>query len=141
MMKSLRFMLGLVALGIVFGSMSMVAAQQRPIVGGYKTAAVDDPEVVAAAEFAVGEQGRKLKSTVRLISVEHAERQVVAGMNYRLCLKVEIEGEGDEAEAKDVKVTVFRSLKQEYSLKTWEEADCGEDASTRAIIQRRKHLA
>lgn len=129
-------MLGLLALGIVFGSVMMVGAQQRPpIVGGYKPVAVDDPEVVAAAEFAVSERGRKLDSAVKLISVEQAERQTVAGVNYRLCLKVEIEDKDNNVDVtQEVRAVIFRSLKKEYSLKSWEEEDCGEDESSRLLI-------
>ncbi|HEX8492501.1 MAG TPA: cystatin domain-containing protein [Pyrinomonadaceae bacterium] len=130
MKKSLRVMFVLIALGVAFGSVFVGVAQQQraPIVGGYKEIATDAPEVVSAAEFAVGEQGRKVDSTIKLISVEGAERQTVAGVNYRLCLKVEIEDKTNNVDVtQDVKVVVFRSLKKEYSLKSWEEEGCGED--------------
>jgi hypothetical protein len=84
--------------------------------------------VAAAAEFAVKEQGRKQENKINLLSVERAERQVVAGTNYRMCLKVEIEDEEQNVDAtQEVKVVVFRSLKNEYSLKSWDEADCSDN--------------
>ena len=50
----------------------------------------------------------------------------MAGTNFRLCLKVKAADEDDAGvEPQDVKVVVFRSLKNEYSLKSWEEGDCG----------------
>lgn len=122
MRKSLRVLTVLVALGIAFGCVIAGLAQTRPIVGGYKVVATDDAEVVAAAEFAVGEQAKQQESTIELRSIEQAEQQVVAGMNYRLCLRVGIDGDSED---KDVKVVVFKSLKKEYSLKSWEDADCG----------------
>ncbi|MDX6696428.1 MAG: hypothetical protein QOF02_4031 [Blastocatellia bacterium] len=136
-------MLGLVALSIAFGSLTIVGAQQRPpIVGGYKAVEADNLEVVAAAEFAVGAQEKKLESEVKLVSVEHAERQVVAGMNYRLCLKVEIEDKENNTEVRqEVKVVIFRSLKNEYSLKSWEEEECGESESTSALVDWLKYPA
>jgi hypothetical protein len=84
--------------------------------------------VQAAAEFAVSEQKKKQDdSPLSLVSIEHAERQVVAGTNYRLCLKVKQADETDAGEdAQDVKVVVFKNLKQEYSLKSWDEENCSE---------------
>jgi hypothetical protein len=127
MKKSLRVVTVLVALSVAFGCVVVGLAQTRPIVGGYKVVATDNPEVVSAAEFAVGAQGEKDNTTIKLVSVEHAEQQVVAGMNYRLCLKVEVAG-GEDEDADDVsmevKVVVFRSLKKEYSLKSWEQEEC-----------------
>jgi hypothetical protein len=130
MKKGLRFGLVIIALGLAFGSViaGMAQQQQRPIVGGFKQVAADDPEVVSAAGFAVKEQGRKEGNTVKLISVEKAERQTVAGANYRMCLQVEIKDETNNViVTQGAKVLVFRGLKKEYSLRSWEEADCSED--------------
>ena len=127
MKKGFRIATVLVALGAIFGSVILALAQGRPIVGGYKEVATDDAEVVAAAEFAVGAQGEQQNATIKLVSVEHAERQVVAGTNYRLCLKVEVSSEDEGADTtQEAKVVVFRSLKKEYSLKSWEEEQCSE---------------
>ncbi len=123
MKTSLRLVTALFVLSIAFGSVIVGLAQNRPIVGGYKETPTDDPEVKGAAEFAVGAQGEKESITITLRSIEHAERQVVAGMNYRLCLRV---GKGDDAEDVDVKVVVFRSLKKDYQLKSWDEETCSE---------------
>jgi hypothetical protein len=126
MKKSLQIVIVLVALGVAFGCAIVSLGQGRPIVGGYKEVATDDPEVQAAAEFAVSEQKKTHDDApLSLVSIEHAERQVVAGMNYRLCLKVKA-GDEDDAEPQAVKVVVFKSLKQEYSLKSWDEEDCSE---------------
>jgi hypothetical protein len=128
MKKSLQVVIVLVALGVAFGCAIISLGQGRPIVGGYKEVATDDPEVQEAAEFAVNEQKKKEDdSALSLVSIEHAERQVVAGMNYRLCLKVKAADEDDAgAEPQDVKVVVFKSLKKEYSLKSWDEEKCSE---------------
>lgn len=130
MKKSLRLGLILIAVGVVFGSVIAGMAQQQrpPIVGGYKAIATDAPEVVSAARFAVSERERKEGSAVKLISVEGAERQTVAGANYRLCLKVEITDEANNVDVtQGVKVIVFRSLKKEYVLRSWIEEECSED--------------
>jgi hypothetical protein len=131
MKKSLQVVIVLVALSIAFGCTIVGLGQGRPIVGGYKVVATDDPDVQAAAEFAISEQKKKQgDDPLSLVSIEHAERQVVAGTNFRLCLKVKAADEDDAGEeSQDVKVVVFRNLKNEYSLKSWEEASCDENKS------------
>jgi ABC-type Na+ efflux pump permease subunit len=117
--KSLQVLIALVALIVVLSGVHVVAAQIRT--GGYKEVANDNQEVVAAADFAVNEQGQKQEVSITLVSIEHAEQQVVAGINYRLCLKVEIDGETQE-----VKAVVYRNLQKEYSLTSWEQENCSE---------------
>ena len=127
MKKSSQIMTFFVALSIVFSCVVVGLAQNRgPMVGGYKPVATDDAGVLEAAEQAVSLQGEKEGVSLRLVSVERAERQVVAGQNYRLCLKVVIDEEEDSEETQDVKVQVFRSLKNEYQLKSWEVDECSE---------------
>jgi hypothetical protein len=106
---------------------SLLASAQgkRPILGGYNEAAVDNAEVIEAAEFAVEEQGRKQEMTVTLVSIERAETQVVAGKNFRLCLKVKLSTEGEDEETEQmVKVVVNRNLQKVYSLTSWAEEEC-----------------
>ena len=125
MIKSLRLAAALVALGVVCVCVVVGAARQR--VGGYKEVATDDPEVVTAAKFAVGAEGEKQKANIKLVSVEHAESQVVAGINYRLCLKVQAGDSDDDADStQKVKAVVYKNLQRQYSLTSWEEAECGE---------------
>jgi aspartic proteinase inhibitor len=124
MKKSLRVATVLLGLGLALGCISSVAAQRR--LGGYRDVSKDDAEVQAAAEFAVKHQGEKEERTIRLVSVEHAEVQVVAGINYRLCLKVEFhDTDKDEDVTKTVRAVVYRNLQKEYSLTSWEDEDCG----------------
>jgi hypothetical protein len=131
MKKSLQFLSVLVALGITFGWATVGLGQERvPLVGGYSEAATDDSEVVAAAKFAIRAQKRKQGGPLSLVSIKRAERQVVAGMNYRLCLKVKaaaVTNAGEETQ--DIQVVIFQSLKNKYSLKSWEKADCGAGSS------------
>jgi hypothetical protein len=110
----------LVAFGVTFGASHAGAVGQGHVVGGFKPVAADDPEVTAAARFAVAAEGQKDNATITLTSVVAAERQTVAGANYRLCLEVEVEGA-----AQNVRAVVFKSLQKQYQLKSWEEADCG----------------
>jgi predicted neuraminidase len=56
----------------------------QPIVGGFSPVLLTDADALAAAKFAVAKQDAKLTFQ----AIEKAERQVVAGMNYRLTLRV-----------------------------------------------------
>ena len=127
---SLRGVIILIALSFILGSVAVVVAQRT---GGYKEIAKDDAEALAAAEFAVKEQGEKHEMTYKLVSVEHAEQQVVAGINYRLCLKVGHRKEGDDEDTVEfVRVVVYRNLQKAYSLTSWVQENCGEDAGQTA---------
>jgi hypothetical protein len=126
MKNSSRSVIVLLVLSIMLGSFAVGLAQRT---GGYKEVATDDEQVMAAAEFAVTEQGKKQEMTYNLVSVEHAEQQVVAGINYRLCLKVGYHKEDDDADTTEfVRVVVYRNLQRAYSLTSWTKEDCGTDA-------------
>jgi len=96
-----------------------VLAQPAQIAGGYSEASKTDPEVLSAARFAIKQERRKLGRHLSLISIERAEVQVVAGLNYRLCLKLKIKGKTQEATA-----VVYKNLKQKYSLSSWDAGGC-----------------
>ena len=117
------------ALGVVFGAAAAVGARrQGPKVGGYREVATDAPEVVSAAKFAVAAQARKKETEIKLVSVEAAERQTVAGVNYKLCLKVEEADAQNNVEVTEtVRAVVFRSLQNAYTLRSWEAEDCAEE--------------
>lgn len=73
--------------------------------GGYAKTSVTDKEVVAAAAFAIKAQQKALQEKkqpdlprLELLKILHAEQQVVAGLNYRLKLKVTLDGEEKLAE-------------------------------------------
>lgn len=120
-----RVVIIFVALSVLFGSVVVGLAQRT---GGYKEMAKDDAEAAAAAEFAVTEQGKKQEMTYKLVSVEHAEQQVVAGINYRLCLKVGYRKQDDDVDTTEfVRVVVYRNLQRAYSLTSWTQEDCGSD--------------
>lgn len=91
-----------------------------PIAGGYVEASTSDREVVSAANFAVGRKRRKQGGRLTLVSIERAETQVVAGVNYRLCLRVRRRGRTQE-----VATVVYRDLRRRYSLTSWGRGRCG----------------
>lgn len=95
-------------------------AQEPPLAGGYQERPVTDRGVVAAANFAVREQGRREGTPVSLLSVKRAETQVVAGLNYRLLLSVRVRGE-----VRDARAVVYQNLGRTYSLSSWQDAGEG----------------
>lgn len=118
-------MFALCLCAIVLGCASAALAQK---VGGYKEISKTDAGAAAAADFAVKAQAKKAGGTSQLVAIERAESQVVAGMNYRLCLKVTTSGEGSEADATELfKVVVYRNLKNVFSLTSWVREECAED--------------
>ena len=121
MKKSLQRLIMVVLVTVVFSCANSVMAQRA---GDYKEVSTKDAEVVAAANFAVGEKGRKEGNSISLVSIERAETQVVAGTNYRLCLRVKINDE-----TKDVKAVVYRNLSKAHLLTDWEEASCSKSKS------------
>ena len=123
MKKNLRLFLMFAAFGIVFASSTAVFSQIKT--GGYKAIAVDDDGVKTAANFAVEKKSEEQEVTISLESIEKAESQTVAGINYRLCLKVSsTNADGEKSESISIQVVVFRNLQNEYSLKSWVDEDC-----------------
>lgn len=81
-----------------------VDSTPHPMPGAYAPASVTDPNVQAAARFALNaEQEALLKAgesaTLELVDIVGAEQQVVAGVNYRLRLRVRRNGQAQDAEA------------------------------------------
>jgi hypothetical protein len=79
---------------------------QESVPGGYVKVSVASKEVVAAAAFAVKAEAKALPENkggrppkLKLVKILGAEEQVVAGMNFRLKLKVKLNGEAKTAQA------------------------------------------
>ena len=124
-----RRYLSIILLLLAFGLSGIATSAQRT--GGYREIDKSDEGAATAAAFAVKAESEKKEMTYKLISVEHAETQTVAGINYRLCLKVGYHKQDDDVDATEfVRVVVFRSLQNQYSLTSWTEENCGEDSGT-----------
>ncbi|HZH34695.1 MAG TPA: cystatin domain-containing protein [Pyrinomonadaceae bacterium] len=106
---------------VLIGQASLCLAQAGRAVGGFREADKTDKMVVGAANFAVKTKARE-DASLKLISILRAERQIVAGSNYQLCLAVASNGGREQAKA-----TVFLSLQNVYSLKNWTIENCAED--------------
>ncbi len=111
-LTSILSILCLTALGRTFDAFA-----QHP--GGYHLLSNDDPETVSATKFAVGEKGRTFGKTIVLTSIVHAQRQLVSGVNYKLCLKVRVDGTSKRSEA-----LVYRNPQKQYSLTSWTWGQC-----------------
>ena len=123
MKKSLQVLMVLIALGIIFGCATVGLAQRA---GGWKKAETNDADVQAAAEFAVSAQKEKQDGPLSLVSIKGAEKQTVAGINYKLCLEVKAADETDAGvESQSVQAVVYQNLQREYRLTSWEVAECG----------------
>jgi Aspartic acid proteinase inhibitor len=107
------------AVGIVF-----LGSALAQIAGGYAKANVKDPQVMAAAKFAVDTQNTKLKRTGShahtLLEISKAQIQVVAGINFRVCINTKLGTSIRSAEA-----VVYQNLQQKMILSSWAWKKCG----------------
>ena len=101
---------------IVFGT-AETHAQTSPQTGAYAKVEKSDVDVKAAVDFAVKEKGENF----RVVKIKKAERQVVAGMNFRVKMKV-AEKTGDKESKYTVTAVIYRDLEGNYSLTSWEKA-------------------
>ena len=112
----MKFKTQLLLLALATGATIHFASAQTPpaapMVGNYRAALKTDPEVKTAAQFALKTQKSGIK--LSLISVEQAEKQLVAGMNYRITLKLKSSGK-----IRFAKAVVYRDLGGKYSLTSW----------------------
>jgi len=103
-----------------FSGVSCAAkTRQGQLAGAYSETSNDNPDAVAAARVAIQKERQKLHSRISLVSIKRAEVQVVAGLNYRLCMTVKVKGK-----TRDVTAVVYKNLKQKYSLTSWTADDC-----------------
>ena len=126
MKQNLRFNLVLAALSVIFACAGLSFAQtEGPITGAYGTIDVKDPDVIAAAKYAVKKQAKKQGGKIKYMSINKAETQVVAGLNYRLCINIEVRAKGKKTYTPMfVQAVVYKDLKQKFSLTSWTEYGC-----------------
>lgn len=105
----------------IFASDSRVSAQDD-IAGGYGDASVRDKDVRKAATFAVNQQSKRVRPNYKLINIRKAEIQVVAGLNYRICMNVR----DNRRRVSTVTAVVYKSLQDRWSLTRWRAGGCRE---------------
>ncbi len=94
-------------ISILFLAFCIVAGPaQESMPGGFSKASVSNKEVVNAAAFAIKAQEKAMHDPkspqagkLELVKIVEARQQVVAGVNYRLKLKVKVDGKEKQAEA------------------------------------------
>ena len=89
-------------------------SMSNPVPGGWSPVAADDAKVKAAAQRAVALQAAIEQSELKLVSIDDAQRQVVAGINYKLRLSVMRGQQQWQASA-----TVWGKLDGSYELTAW----------------------
>jgi hypothetical protein len=126
-MKRSLTLIAILFVALLVFTWCIVSAQRT---GGYREIDKADEGAATAAEFAVKAESEKKEMSFKLVSIEHAETQTVAGINYRLCLKVGYHKADDDAETTEsVRVVVYRNLQNQYSLTSWTEENCGDDSN------------
>src|ERR1035437_7028597 len=90
-----------IILGIAFLAVLSPATQAEPMPGGFSDVPTTNAWVTDAAKFAVEAQAKAAdpKGKPTLVEIVSARQQVVAGMNYRIVVKVKVGGSVRQAEA------------------------------------------
>jgi len=101
------------AAGMASGALG--AAPAPPMPGAYQLATSIGPDERAAATVAIRERALQERKALRLVAIERVDRQVVAGLNFRLRLRVELGGQLRTAEA-----VVYRNLQGQHQLTSWQ---------------------
>ena len=129
MKTNLKMAVALAALTILAGAADLTMAQ---MVGGYRKVEVTDQYARAAAEAAVHQRMDKTGAAIELLSLVQAERQTVQGANYRLCMEIDTEGDGENT-VTHVKALVYMDLKKNYKLTGWTpNSDCAKPGASTA---------
>lgn len=125
-MKRSLTLIAILSVALFVFTWALASAQRT---GGYREIDKADEGASTAAEFAVKAESEKKEITYKLVSIEHAETQTVAGINYRLCLKIGYHKQDDDMDTTEfVRVVVYRNLQNQYSLTSWTEENCGDDS-------------
>ena len=115
-----KMKINLILAAAIFAATFGAAVCPAQVVGNYREASKTDKAVVRAANFAVGARGKAQQNRLlELIAVERAEKQVVAGANYRLCLTVKANAGSEQATA-----IVYQNPQNQYELIDWTKGNC-----------------
>lgn len=110
------------AVALVLGAYASATRVSAQMAGAYADTSTSSKEVRRAAKFAVDQRTLKTGSKVKLVAIVKAEHQVVAGMNYRMVLRV-ADKRGRHRTATAV---VYQDLKNKLSLTKWKTGEHGE---------------
>lgn len=121
-MKKNLFKLMVAAACLVIAFAVAAAAQDNePFTGGYGKISVKSAEARKAAATAIAQHARSHpKDKVSLVKILKAEQQVVAGMNYRVCLSV-MDRHGLR---RTVTAVVYYPIRKKPKLTDWLRGGC-----------------
>ena len=106
----------------IFGAVAVEARVSAQIAGGYSSLSVKSKDARDAAAFAIKTQSATSSKKIVLVKILKAEKQVVAGLNYRICLLVR-ESKG---RSKSITAVVYQDLSNVLSLTDWKGGGCTE---------------
>jgi hypothetical protein len=110
---------------LVFAGLAIQASAQQPMmVGGYADASIKDKEIRRAAAVAIRALSKSEHHSVTLVKINKAEKQVVSGMNYRVCMDVR-EG-GRRNRARTITAVVYEPIRKPMRLTNSQEGGCKE---------------
>jgi hypothetical protein len=113
-----KFLLAAVFVSALVFSFGIFRAGAQDV-GAYSKAETDDSEVATAANFAMKAREKTLRktdkdATVALLEILSASKQVVAGVNYKMLLKVSV-----NYKDQIVEIVVWKKLSDDYELSSW----------------------
>lgn len=107
----------------VYAGATHVAAQDGQIAGGYGDASITDKDVKSAAAYAIRTRVSRTHKKLTLVKIQKAEMQVVAGLNYRICMRVK----DSRGRRSTVTAVVYKNLQNRKSLSRWKTGGCTYD--------------
>lgn len=110
------------AIAMVFGIYASANAVSAQVTGGYGDTSVADKDVKRAAAFAVRTRANQMHRVIKLVKIQKAEVQVVAGLNYRICVRVS----DSRGRRSTITAVVYKNLKNRRSLSSWKSGGCTE---------------
>ena len=109
--RFLILLLSLLFLPIIFSD----AKAETGLLGGWTPIEnITERHVTEIAEFAVTEYNKQSKTPLKLLKVVEGEKQVVAGMNYRLLLNATDGAATDGAETNPYQAVVYERSWEHY---------------------------
>ena len=113
-----------VSIALAFGIYASASCVSAQITGGFGDASASSKEVKRAAKFAVEQRTLRTGNKVALVRVVKAEIQVVAGLNYRMVLRVS----DKRGRRRTATVVVYQNLKNRLSLTGWKSSENREES-------------
>lgn len=108
------FLFAILATVFVVRAADEPAKPDRPAFAGGYSPAETDSEVRKVADFAVKTQAEATGKPLRLVKILKVERQVVAGLNYRLEIVV-----ADDSNHFKARAVVWKKLDGSLALTSW----------------------